>query len=238
MFLIFVIVAALVLVLLAAAQKKSKTASAAQNFPYIKRATLFTPAERSFLGVLELAIGDEYGIYGKIRVADVLEVDRQRTKGQSAFFKISSKHFDYVICNKQDLSILCAIELDDKSHNQRNRQERDNFLVAACEAAQLPLLRFEAKQSYPVQEVREKVLQVLGVAPTVPALEKLEAKAAPQQEVKAEPTPDTTPEPICPKCAAKMVKRQATSGGTLFWGCSSYPKCRSTQAIATNNQIN
>jgi restriction system protein len=34
--------------------------------------------------------------------------------------------------------------------------------------------------------------------------------------------------PVCPRCGAGMVKREATRGkfaGQLFWGCQQYPKC-------------
>jgi Zn-finger domain associated with topoisomerase type I len=37
--------------------------------------------------------------------------------------------------------------------------------------------------------------------------------------------------PICPKCGVPMVKRKAGKGsniGNEFWGCSNFPKCRST----------
>lgn len=35
---------------------------------------------------------------------------------------------------------------------------------------------------------------------------------------------------VCPKCGSPMIRRQAKSGanaGNHFWGCSSYPKCKS-----------
>lgn len=40
--------------------------------------------------------------------------------------------------------------------------------------------------------------------------------------------------PTCPKCGGKMVKRTARKGpnvGAQFWGCSEFPKCRSTLRI-------
>lgn len=134
------------------------------DFTYQKISTLFTPAERSFLGVLNDAISSEYAIYGKVRVADVLEVKStpDKSKYQTAFNKISSKHFDYIVCNKNDLSVLCAIELDDKSHNKSNRIDRDKFLESACNSAKLKLIRFEAKYTYSVQDVREKVLAAIA----------------------------------------------------------------------------
>ncbi len=38
--------------------------------------------------------------------------------------------------------------------------------------------------------------------------------------------------PNCPKCSTEMVTRVAKRGsnaGTVFWGCTSYPKCRGTR---------
>ena len=40
--------------------------------------------------------------------------------------------------------------------------------------------------------------------------------------------------PHCPVCNALMVKRVArrgSGGGSTFWGCTNYPKCRGTRAI-------
>lgn len=45
--------------------------------------------------------------------------------------------------------------------------------------------------------------------------------------------------PNCPRCGAKMVKRQGKSGinqGKIFWGCSNYPKCRGIINNDMNNQ--
>jgi len=129
------------------------------SYPYQQQKTLFTPAERSFLGVLEQAIGNQYTIFGKVRLADVISVERglSQSARQSAFNKIRSKHLDYVICDPNDLSIQFAIELDDKSHSRPRTMERDEFVDQALRAAEVPLLRFPAKQSYSVQEVRERV---------------------------------------------------------------------------------
>jgi restriction system protein len=35
----------------------------------------------------------------------------------------------------------------------------------------------------------------------------------------------------CPTCGATMVSRKNRSTGQAFWGCSSYPRCKATQAI-------
>jgi restriction system protein len=34
--------------------------------------------------------------------------------------------------------------------------------------------------------------------------------------------------PTCVNCGVKMVERTPRKGGTAFWGCASYPKCKTT----------
>jgi len=127
-----------------------------QNYPYIKIDELFSPAERSFLGVLQQVIGEEGEIFAKVRVADVIKPTKgmSRSLWQTAFNKISAKHFDYVICDKNDLSILCVIELNDSSHNSKKRIARDQFLEGACTAAGLPLIQIKAQASYNIDEMK------------------------------------------------------------------------------------
>lgn len=234
-----------VLVVLAVLATKLKSQGhKPEGFPYNKNQVLFSPAERSFLGVLEQALGGEYRVFGKVRVADIVSVNSMsdRSAWQRAFNRISSKHFDFVLCSKGDLAVVAVIELDDKSHQQRKRQERDAFLVGLCQAISLPLVQVPAQRAYSVPELRAQVLSALGVRQE-PALEpSVQAVAAPevppaQVEAKlavAEPaeTPQPSAEsavPACPKCSAPMARRQAKAGanaGQEFWGCSAFPKCR------------
>ncbi|MEJ2654782.1 MAG: DUF2726 domain-containing protein [Acidihalobacter sp.] len=259
------------------------------NYPYTQQRALFTAAERSFLGVLDQAVGEQYRIFGKVRVADVIEPRKGLDKGkrQTAFNKIQSKHFDFLLCAKNDLSILCAIELDDKSHKQRKRQERDHFLGNACRAAGVPLLHIPAQHGYTVHDLRTRIYDSLesvtlkssehqpkasakgptvvgfprdpdfGIAPnssaSAPSVSEpqfgsilgMSAAASTdrpsQPELTHKPSAPKTDKdserqnnrsataPICPKCGSPMVRRRVKSGsraGLVFWGCSTYPKCR------------
>ncbi|MCF3099190.1 DUF2726 domain-containing protein [Aeromonas australiensis] len=134
-----------------------------KRLPYDLQETLFTPAERSFLGVLDLAVGDKARVFAKVRVADVLtpQAGIGKSKWQQYFNKISAKHFDYLLCHPADLSFICAIELDDSSHRHQKRKARDLFLKTACDSAGLPLLQIPARASYPVEELREQILPLL-----------------------------------------------------------------------------
>jgi len=134
-----------------------------KRLPYDLQETLFSPAERSFLGVLELAVGDQAKVFAKVRVADVLtpHAGMGKSKWQQHFNKISAKHFDYLLCHPADLSFICAIELDDSSHRHQKRKARDLFLKTACDSADLPLLQIPASSHYQVEELREQIMPLL-----------------------------------------------------------------------------
>lgn len=42
-------------------------------------------------------------------------------------------------------------------------------------------------------------------------------------------TIDNRNEPLCPRCNAKLVRRNSKYGA--FWGCSNYPRCRYTESV-------
>ncbi len=270
-------------------RKGKRPGGKGDDHPYMQIPALFTPAERSFLGVLDQAVGEQYRIFGKVRIADVIEPRKGLDKGkrQTAFNKIQSKHFDFLLCAKNDLSILCAIELDDKSHKQRKRQERDHFLGNACRAAGVPLLHIPAQHGYTVHELRSRIYDSLesvtlkspepqpkagakgtaivgfprdpdfGIAPnssaSAPSVsepqfgsilgmsgvdstnkatrdEVTPMPSAPKTEKSSEGQPGrSAAAPTCPKCGSPMMRRRVKSGsraGLVFWGCSTYPKCR------------
>ena len=68
---------------------------------------------------------------------------------------------DFVICDSQSLKTLLAIELDDSSHLNLNRMERDEFINDIFKQAQFPLLRIPAKASYSVQELKNQIQEAI-----------------------------------------------------------------------------
>lgn len=215
------VIISIIIIILAKLSRKSGTDQA--DGLYQKKDVLFTPAERSFLGVLNQAVNQQAMIFGKVRVADVL-VPKKGLSGsewQKAFNKIFAKHFDFLLCRNDDLSIICAIELNDSSHQSQNRQQRDEFLKRACQTAGVPLIEVPAKSAYVIDDIKQLITPYLGNGKI--SIRELST----QQE---SPTNDK----VCPKCFSLMVKRVAKKGsntGKEFWACSSYPACRHTENI-------
>lgn len=127
----------------------------AVSYPYVAAENLFTKNERAFLGVLEQA-ADAYRVFGKVRVADVIGIRKglSGSERQRASNRISQKHLDFVICHSHDLSVYCAVELDDKTHDRAERKSRDELLEKALAAAGVPLVRVASRRSYDVDEIK------------------------------------------------------------------------------------
>jgi len=87
---VLVALAVITRALKAGGSKQAKTDS------YYLKTSLFSPAERSFLEVLESLGTSEYRIMAKVRLADVFGVKKGQG-WQSAFNRISAKHLDFLL---------------------------------------------------------------------------------------------------------------------------------------------
>ncbi|MFP4350261.1 MAG: DUF2726 domain-containing protein [Desulfococcaceae bacterium] len=193
--------------------------------------SLVTPAERSFLGILDKVVQEQYRVFAKVRLSDILKVKKglSNSARQTALNKITSKHIDFLICNASDLRIICAIELDDKSHSRSDRIKRDDFVDRIFSSAGVPLIRYPAKPTYLLGEIDEKLAKVLqiteGSLSPIPSREIAKAETSEDKKV------------LCPQCGGEMEKRKAKRGkfaGQYFWGCSNYPVCKGVVKIVKN----
>lgn len=234
--LIVVIVVLVVAVLIALKVKKPVNDG---GLAFEKRDPLFSPAERSFLGVLEQSLDKRYRVLGKIRLGDIVKPAKglSNSKRTTAKNKINQKHLDFVICSAADLSVIGVVELDDKSHEKADRAGRDEFVDQALAGAKIPVMHFPVKKGYELQEVRAKLAEAFELVsePSEQTAAREEVPVQVSQETAEQGTENVAP--ICPKCAANMVQRQAKNGpheGKFFWACSTYPKCRQVVAIEVN----
>jgi len=229
-----------IIVSLVLALFKKKAGKGPVDFPYRSKEVLCSPAERSFMGALDKIVGERYRIFAKVRLADIIHVQRglSASARQSAFNRISRKHLDFVICDSRDLSIVGAVELDDKSHRKTGRQERDQFLDKALEAAGVPIFRVKAKSTYSIKEVSSDLDSAFKMSMGVQSEDNqvsIDAMQVSDEKQINETTDNSnagTAAPVCPKCGGELIERLATKGqyaGQKFWGCSNFPKCKFTK---------
>ena len=207
----------------------------APQYPYPLRDEFLSPAELNFYHVLVTVSADWAALFSKVNLGDLF-YPKTGEYGQNQAYrnKIARKHVDFLLCDRESLRPLLAIELDDSSHNRPDRQARDEFVDGVFAAAGLPLLHVPVSQSYPTKKLRAFLRRKAGLADEDPILpsapQPVVAAAAPAEEGEGE-----TAVPTCPKCDAPMVRRTAQKGanaGNSFWGCANYPQCRGIRAVA------
>lgn len=75
----------------------------------------------------DVAAIKKYVVCPKVRLLDIIEPRKGEQKYKTLFYKVQSKHVDFVICD-QNMTIKAIIELDDSSHDRKDRKERDEFV--------------------------------------------------------------------------------------------------------------
>jgi very-short-patch-repair endonuclease len=193
-----------------------------KTLPYRLRDDFLSPAEFSFYKVLSAWGAGRFVIQSKVHLADIFFVARSNEK-VSFRNKIVQRHLDFLICDPTTMKPMFGIELDDSSHQRRDRQDSDAFLNHVFQSAQLPLLRIRNQRSYTLKEIADQV---------TPLLEKMGTEGS-KPPALAEGQPEfVAPEgsvPLCPKCSIPMVLKTAAQGprkGNRFYGCPNFPRCR------------
>ena len=128
---------------------------------YTKRQSLLTAEELQFFYVLRDCVNGRAEIFVQVRLADIFTVKKigDKKEEHSHLNRIKAKSIDFVICDMQSLQFMFAIELDDKTHNRKNRQERDAFVNKLFQDNNIPLLRIPTQSNYNTESIKSKINQ-------------------------------------------------------------------------------
>ncbi|MDX1944161.1 MAG: DUF2726 domain-containing protein [Pirellulaceae bacterium] len=130
--------------------------------PYERRGILLTPPEINFLRTLESAVREDWLIFSKIRLSDIIKVRPRTRKFQSWQSRIQGVHLDFVLCDYETLEVKLAIELED-GQSHLTRPGRARFVNLALTAAGLPLLRVKVMEKYETTALRKDIEDALGI---------------------------------------------------------------------------
>lgn len=169
-------------------------------FPYIKN-KLLTDAELQLYHFMlnNLCQIENISILTKVRLGDIIAVDPVVTSGQEFYWNISKKHIDFLICRTDTMDVICAVELDDPTHNSDKSKERDLFVEQALCAANIKLIRIKTK----ISDISLKDLEDIDLC--------INTELAPN----------------CPFCGEKMIPTQYTFNKSRFFACRNYKdKCQ------------
>jgi very-short-patch-repair endonuclease len=84
-----------------------------------------------------------YTIFAKVRLLDLVEPIKVNKKYKTYLWKVQAKHVDFVLCDCR-LVAKYIIELDDNSHDAKDRKDRDNFVDEVVESVGYKIIHVRA----------------------------------------------------------------------------------------------
>ncbi len=177
-------------------------------FPFDSKNSVFTPAEKNFQNLVEQAMGAKYRVINRVKLADIVTIRNgvSERASQSAVNNAEGKYLDFVICDRNTMKLLGAIDLVD-TQGKGYKIKKDWFVSGALEAASIPHLRIKVKANYTLDEIRACInSRLLGNRSPLP---KVKGKIIPAPMVKAR---TRTTGVLAPAAAQAQLTPQLTGG--------------------------
>ena len=118
-------------------------------------------AEKNFLKVLKKAVANRASIVTKVKLTDVMS----RFTEPDLFLKADLQDItvDFVLCNKNDQSVCCLIELDDRPPAQQKKSDTpSSALTLICRQMGIPLIKIKAMCGYQLEQIKAKLEQYIS----------------------------------------------------------------------------
>lgn len=202
----------------------------AGTLPYQRARRFFSPAEGKLYVALVQALEKKAVVLAKVQATEVLtpRTTLPRPEWQRAHNALSSRHFDFLICDPHDAMAKLAILLEHE--DEQPKPAGEDVLRQACHSAGLPIITQPLAVEYDRAELRCRIMEILSPDQTCHEMHPEPAPVAEEQaQPPATPQPEKNePSPPCPRCASPMIVRTVQSGenaGEKFWGCSRFPTC-------------
>jgi energy-converting hydrogenase Eha subunit A len=123
------------------------------QYNYQAKQYFMTRTESEFFLMLDKAVGYRYYIFPQAHLSAILNHKVPGQNWKNAFRHINGKSVDYVLCDKQTLKTVYAIELDDYTHQYRNRQQRDEEVERMLSSAGIQLIRISDYKSFDINSI-------------------------------------------------------------------------------------
>ena len=109
--------------------------------------------------LLEIAKELDLIVFSQVSLYNILETRPELDyKTKTIYFnKISAKSIDFVLVDKKSCRIKLCIELDDNTHKQTKRIERDNFINELFKELEIDLLRYPTYNMYYKDTLKKRI---------------------------------------------------------------------------------
>lgn len=128
-----------------------------KNYTILKNP--MTDTEKKFVGYLK-PFTDKYNliILPQVQLQSIFKVYNK--KDIAAFNKIKSKSIDFAVVDN-NYNYKLFIELDDYTHNRKDRIERDIFVNELFKEHELKLKRIKVRNNYNLEELENIIKEVV-----------------------------------------------------------------------------
>lgn len=127
-------------------KEDSQSENESFRHPLIQK-KLFSGREGVLLRMLlDLAKENHFLVFAKVKLLDLVETTQDVNRKEQFWQnnRIKELHLDFVLAQEDGEKVLCAIELDDASHNNEKVMKRDWKKNEALRLTGIPLLRIPA----------------------------------------------------------------------------------------------
>jgi hypothetical protein len=196
--------------------------------------TQLSPEERGLLAALEHAITDQYRVFCKIRLDELVSMPTAHPPSQQTepVTDKQSLPVDYLICTYPDLKPVGVVMQKYPTAVTTQRVFFSQLLISS----NIPVTTFPFKSEFTQPEVKTKLLEAFPVSliSSVPIPHGSPSTPPPKTSNLLLVQQAAQAEQKCPQCSAPMIKRQVSKGphaGRFFWACSNYPTCKQLLAV-------
>lgn len=133
------------------------------QYRYYAKPFVMTSRENECFKILNEIFSSKWFVMPQVHLSALLDY---RVKGQNwnaAFRHINGKSVDFVLIGKESYRVICAIELDDSTHNKPERKERDVEIERIFNQAKIPLARISKFEAMTKAELAKVITDVINV---------------------------------------------------------------------------
>lgn len=133
------------------------------QYKYYAKSYVMTSRENECFKILNEVFSSKWFVIPQVHLSALLDY---RVKGQNwnaAFRHINGKSVDFVLIGKESFKVICAIELDDSTHNRPERKERDVEIERIFKEASIPLARISKFESMTKPELAKTITDAINI---------------------------------------------------------------------------
>lgn len=130
---------------------------------YTIKKSQMSECEKYFYDILTIHFSSDYDIRPQVPLSSIIEKEKSFSR---EYQNELNRVIDFGIFNRETSEPLLLIEINDKTHNQSSRKERDKKVQSICNSAGIKLIafwtKFDNKEEYIVNRVIKEIDEIIN----------------------------------------------------------------------------